>query len=360
MIHSKFPFSSQADLPGVAFSAMRQMILKQAKSSDLTVLEDSETALSIQTAHGVIGLRAGEKSQVAGLVAAHDAQWLFMMKAAVVDQMRQALPEVAAAMRWSNGPSEGSLPPNFIFVRVKDVAQLGPNFLRVTLEGEDLSRFGDDAIHFRLVQPPVDAAPTWPSVGANGSLKWPDGPGAPHKPVYTVRAIDHGANTLITDIFIHDGGRTTAWAQEILDGKSHRKVVGMVGPSGGGLLESDRVLMATDETGFPAAARILDALPSDATGEVFLEAEHGAKCAYPIQAPSAVRVTWLARAQGDCLTDQTLAVLPDHAQSKIWFAGERDAARRVREAAKAAGRDAGDLRISGFWNNGLTEAAPSK
>ena len=74
---------------------------------------------------------------------------------------------------------------------------------------------------------------------------------------------------------MHEGGRTTQWALEIMNGERDRKFVGLMGPSGGGLLEADHALLATDETGFPAAARILENLPSGATGRIFLEAEEG-------------------------------------------------------------------------------------
>lgn len=262
--------------------------------------------------------------------------------------MTQIVPQTERE-RWPNEPARQMLPANFMFVHVTDVAPLGPNFLRVTLEGEDVSSHQDDAIHFRLVQPPIESAPTWPSVAANGSILWPEGPGAPHRPVYTTRFVDYRANTLVTDIFIHDGGRTTEWAQELQRGGRSRSRVGLVGPSGGGLMHADRVLMATDETGFPAAARILDALPSHAVGDLFLEAEHGAACAYPITAPKGVSVYWLGRAQGDNVADAALSVLSLHRGSKIWFVGEREEARRVREAGKAAGREPADLRVSGFW-----------
>ena len=198
--------------------------------------------------------------------------------------MTHTLPQ-AERKRRPRELAQQMLPANFMFVHVADVAPLGPNFLRVTLEGEDMSRHQDDAIHFRLVQPPIAGTPTWPSVAANGSILWPEGPGAPHRPVYTTRFVDYRANTLMTDIFIHDGGRTTEWARELQRGDHSRSTVGLVGPSGGGLMQADRVLMATDETGFPAAARILEALPSNAVGDLFLEAEHGTACAYPITAP---------------------------------------------------------------------------
>lgn len=349
MSNTDYTHEALADLPGIAFSAMRQMILAQAAGANLTVLEDDAGRLTVETAHGLIGLRPGIAAETAGMVAARDPRWLFVMKNAVIQQMRKVLPDVAEAMRWSDGDAMGSLPPNFQFVRVQDVVPLGPVFLRVTLEGEDISTYGDAAIHFRLVQPPEHVEPEWPSVAPNGSTDWPEGPGAPHKPVYTARYVDHGANTLVTDVFIHEGGRTTVWAQQAMAGNRERSVVGLVGPSGGGLLKADRVLLASDETGFPAAARLLEGLPEGATGEILLEAEEGAACGYPIAAPEGVHLRWLARSRGELLVEAALAALPDHAGAQVWFAGERQDAQRLREAAKVAGWSVGDLRISAFW-----------
>ena len=343
MPHPDYTHEALADLPGVAFSAMRQMILAQVAAADMKVLEDEAGRLTVETAHGLVGLRPGTASETAGMVAARDPRWLFIMKDAVIQQMRMALPSVAEAMRWSDGAVAGDLPPNFQFVRVRDVAPLGAVFLRVTLEGEDLSDYRDDAIHFRLIQPPKDVEPEWPSVAPNGSARWPDGPNAPHKPVYTARYIDHHANTLVTDVFLHDGGRTTAWAQDVMAGERGRSVVGLIGPGGGGLL-------ASDETGFPAVARLLENLPEDARGDVLLEAEDGAEGGYPVEAPAGMRIRWLARSRGKALGEAALAALSRHRDAQVWFAGEGQDARRLREAAKAAGRSAKDLRISGFWN----------
>jgi len=313
------------------------------------LLEDGETRLTVETAHGLIGLRSGAACETAGMVAARDARWLFVMKTAVLQQMRHLMPEVAEAMRWSDADAQGDLPPNFSFVRVREVRDLGPVFLRVGLEGEDLSSHGDGAIHFRLVLPPTDAEPVWPGVAPNGFVAWPEGPGAPHRPVYTARAVDHATNTILMDVFVHEGGRTTAWAQEVQAGQRGRGVVGILGPSGGGLLSANRVVIASDETGFPAAARLIENLPEGATGEVILEAEDGADCAYPITVPEGVSLKWLRRRNGERLDDATLAALPRNPGAKVWFAGERAQAARVRDGAKAVRWEAGDLRVSGFW-----------
>lgn len=344
-----YRFEATSDLPGISFTAMRQMIMMQVKSAGLTVLEDEDHQLTVETAHGLIGLRPGQKAETAGYVGAVDEHWLFVMKNAVVMQMNHVMPDVAKLMRWSNGPEEGSLPPNFAFVEVREAAELGPNFLRVTFRGEELSKHQDASIHFRLVIPPANMAPEWPTVAANGSVVWPTGQAAPHKPVYTTRSIDHATNTLLMDVYLHEGGRVTEWARCHIGKPGPRRVVGLLGPSGGGLLDARHVLMASDETGFPAAARLLENMPADAEGELLLEAEHGAECAYPFDVPKGITLTWLSRAKGDVLGEAARAALSRHPGAKVWFAGERGQAKSLRDAAKSAGRDANDLRISGFW-----------
>ena len=349
-----YTLGAQADLEGVNFEVMRQMILARARSSNLKILQDEEMHLTVETAHGLIGLRPGRQTETAGLVAAESEQWLFVLKNAVLQQVRQFNPDVAEAMRWSDLDREGTLPPNFSFVRVVEVSRLGTVFLRVTLEGEDLSHHKDDAIHFRLVQPSNDpekgTAPLWPYVAPNGSIKWPDGPNTPHKPVYTTRFVDHAKNQLVTDVFMHEGGRTYDWAKGILEGVGGRQVGGLVGPAGGGLLNASKVLMASDETGFPSAARLLENLPAGASGEVLLEAQYGAACEYPINAPDGVNITWLSRDHGDQLARSTLLTMPKHQDATLWFAGSKEQARQVRERAKADGWTSDRLRVSGFWS----------
>ena len=120
---------------------------------------------------------------------------------------------------------------------------------------------------------------------------------------------------------------------------------------GGGLIEAKRILMAADETGFPAAARILENLPEDANGELYLEAENGAECDYPIEVPKGMSVTWLSRAKGDRLLEAVLGRYKDFDNAPIWFAGEKDQARQLREITKDAGFDSQNQRISGFWRD---------
>ncbi|MEM0900140.1 MAG: siderophore-interacting protein, partial [Pseudomonadota bacterium] len=295
MSDSDFPETALADLPGLTFDQMRSLIKAQAEQGGLKAIDDEPGKLTIETVHGLIGLRPGTETGVAGMVAASDARWLFMMKSAVAMQMKRAFPATADAMQWSDSEGEEKLPPNFQFVRATKVEPLGDAFLRVTLQAEDISAHTDQAIHFRLVLPPRGVEPEWPKVAPNGSVKWPDGDAAPHKPVYSARQVDYEANTITMDVFMHEGGRVTEWAQEVMAGQRGRTVVGLMGPSGGGKIEETRVFMAADETGFPPAARLIEGLPNGATAHVILESEHGAACEYPMPTRDGVSIHWIAR-----------------------------------------------------------------
>ena len=347
--HPDYRFVSQADLPGVSFATLREIILAQAQTEDLAVSEDHDARLTLETPQGLFGLRPSAHTEAAGMVAAKDARGLFVMKSALTEILRQVLP--TAAIDWTDRDGVTALPSNLQFMRTIKVEALGPVFLRATLEGEDVSAYGEASIHFRLLQAAPNGVTDWPTVAPNGSIKYFDGPSAPHKPVYTARSVDYRKGQIVTDIFLHDGGKTTEWAAQVQAGDQTRHVVGLVGPMGGGLMRPNRCLMASDETGFPAAARILENLPKEATGELFLEAAHGADCDYPFEVPEGITVTWLSRAKGERLLDAVLERHSDYARDPIWFAGEKDQARQLRETTKAAGYDAENLRISGFWRD---------
>lgn len=273
------------------------------------------------------------------------------MKASLIKQMRSVLPHMARGIRRSDSQGQDSLPPSFQFVRVQQVKPLGNVFLRVKLQAEDLSAHGDESIHFRIVLPPRNVEPQWPSVAPNGSVRWPEGPGAPHRPVYTARYVDHIANTVVMDVFMHEGGRISDWARQIMDGTDDRNVVGLIGPGGGGLLRDTDVLIAADETGFPPAARLIEGLPQGARATVLLQAEKGSECGYPVPKRDGVSIRWLARSEDQSLVDAVLTELPGLSNTTIWFAGEREDASRLRDAAKAAGRAPHLLRISAFWTS---------
>ena len=332
-------FNATTNLPGIPFDQMRQLVLSEVGEHGIPVLENQPERLIIDLGNGIFGLLRVESDEAAVMVGADDAQSLFLTKWSAVERIRLVFPDAADAIRWSDGDAEGSFPPNFQFVQVQKVEPAGETFLRVTFRAESFGSYGDEAIHFRVVLPPFDVEPEWPTLAPNGSIKWPEGAAAPHRPVYTARRVDHEANTLEMDVFLHEGGRMTDWTLGLLSKTDPCRTVGLIGPAGGGLIEETEVVIAADETGFPPAARLLEGLPSGSKATVFLEAEDGAACAYPIPQCDGVAVHWLARSKGEALAETVVGLLDKHSDALIWFAGERGDAKCVRDAAKAKGHD---------------------
>ena len=106
--------------------------------------------------------------------------------------------------------------------------------------------------------------------------------------------------------------------------------------------------MATDETGFPAATRILEKLNKKTEGKIILETKNG-QLQYPIKIPKSINVQLLNRNKGESLKNETLKVLKNYNNHTIWFAGEKKQANAVREHVKKVGFDTKNLRISSFW-----------
>lgn len=345
-VRPDFPLHSETTVPGLAFKAMQMVMLHEAKERGLTVVENGETRLSIQTEHGLFGFEdAGDGIAVA----IHSArpEWLYMLKERLMERVSHALPDAVRGLRWSGTDQAGSLPPNFHFATIQSVFPVGTAFLRVRASLPDLSSFGDAAIHFRLVLPPdgIDEV-EWPTIAENGSTIWPTGEKTLHRPVYTVRAIDRTAGTFDFDVFLHDGGRVTDWAKTV----EPETRIGIMGPVGGGIPVTRRMLIYADETAFPAVARILESLPYDAHGHVTLLARDGAYCTYPLTAPQGVSVTWYGHDDAVNLADLALTTRANFQDHFLWFACEKSDVLRVRAAYKESQSDPAKAYISAYWS----------
>lgn len=346
--HTDFAHSAETALPGLSPASLQEAMLAEAREHGLEILHHDGGTLAVVTAYGHYRLISDGGSARAA-VDSPRADWLFALKEALTEKVSALHPDAAARIRWSDAPPEGSRPPNFQFVEIRSVAPLGHDFLRLTVGTEDLSAFGDDAIHFRLVLPsPGDTAPEWPRIGAGGATIWPKGEKALHRPVYTVRHADATRGELTFDLFVHEGGRATDWARSVRIGSR----VGLTGPGGGGIPQTRRITLYADETGLPAVARILEALPADAVGHAVLSAGRGADCLYPLPVHPGVQVHWLERASSTQLAERAIAERAHHSGHSLWFAAEKAGAQRLREWCKANGVDLRDQYVAAFWTQG--------
>ncbi|MTH77719.1 siderophore-interacting protein [Paracoccus aestuariivivens] len=340
-------FRSEAMLLGIDFDQIDQLLRHEAEEHGLDVHNGHGRSTWCETEMGEFGAKK-RGNNVLVFARAHRPEWLSAIQEAIVEHLAETMPEIARDLRWSSLADIGKLPANFSFAQVGEVRQIGAAFLRMRLHGADLARLATtDSIHFRFVLPPDgDPAPEWPRIGPNGQVQWPAGAKALHRPVYTVCDIDADAGWLDTDIYLHDGGRITEWAKSNPVGAK----VGLMGPSGGGIPEAKRLILAGDETAYPAMARII-AQACDAQGEAYLL---GRSADYPIPERQGMTVSHLAGGM-----DELTAILRENIHDTatyIWMASEKGSIAAVRQLLfNGIGHDKHLTHLAAYWSKGGPE-----
>lgn len=202
-------------------------------------------------------------------------------------------------------PTAGA--PSRVFPAVvESLERLSPSFVRVTFAGEelrDLAPGGPDQRIKLIVPLPGSRVSTLPD-GADWYSVWRRLDATERNPMrtYTIRGVASGR--LVVDVVAHgDTGPASRWIARAEVGD--RLLV--VGPDGSSRLPvggsewhpgaATTLLVAGDETAVPAACRILESLPADARGAVFLEVPTAAD-ALDVRGPAGVDVHWLARKDG--------------------------------------------------------------
>ncbi|MDF1790925.1 MAG: siderophore-interacting protein [Thalassobaculaceae bacterium] len=237
---------------------------------------------------------------------------------------------LADRLAWS-GHRPAGRPTNFREMRVSGRSLVSPRMIRLTLTGEDIDHFAARGLHVRLLLPPANSKRpvVWPRRSGSGAVQLPEGADALTVRVYTIRHIRPDRGEIDVDIVRHAGGVFADWAETAETGA----LVGVMGPGGGFYPEGDWLLIGGDETALPAISRILEHLPADAEGHAMIGLRHG-DGRMEIAAPAGVTVDWVT---GDdtALVRAMEAVRPPLATDvAVWFAGEAEAARRLRQFFK--------------------------
>jgi NADPH-dependent ferric siderophore reductase len=130
----------------------------------------------------------------------------------------------------------------------------------------------------------------------------------------------------------------------------------MAGPLGRNIQPARWVLLAGDETALPAIARILEGLPSTASGHAFIEVADSRE-EILLAAPSGLAITWLHR-NGASPGSTNLLVgavrtvhWPNHSDVFAWIACEARAMRAMREHLRKTRNLAREQYLAvAYWN----------
>ncbi|WP_024795396.1 siderophore-interacting protein [Tomitella biformata] len=255
-----------------------------------------------------------------------------------------------------------------LMLRVLRREQISPNVGRITLGHGDIGRFAPMGFDqwFRLFLPVkggnLDRAPK--KLDTVSYLRFMT-ISESERPVirnYTVRAYrptgDDGPE-LDIDVILHgsaaDGtaGPASGWAQTCQPGDAVAILdegIGFAPPE-----DAEQLLLVADETGLPAVAGILAALPRDARGQAIVEIpDHADR--QELNGPDGVEVTWLART--DPAQSPGLLALAEVEGRELpteptygWVVGEQALAAGVRRHWVAAGLPKDRVMFCGYWKH---------
>ncbi|MFC9561330.1 siderophore-interacting protein [Agromyces sp. NPDC056965] len=189
--------------------------------------------------------------------------------------------------------------------RVAEIRRLSPHFVRVTFRSDDLRDLGWDGPDQRIKVVLPLASSGFDDVPFEGDwyASWRALPDDRRNPIrtYTIRATRPALGELDVDFVAHgDSGPASRWISAAAVGD--RMLI--IGPDATSDEESGgwewhpgaarTLLIAGDETAVPAVGAILEQLPADARGAVFLEVPEAGD-ALELPAPAGVDVHWLSR-----------------------------------------------------------------
>jgi NADPH-dependent ferric siderophore reductase len=249
--------------------------------------------------------------------------------------------------------------------------QLTSHMIRVVLGGSGFdtftpSEFTDSYVKMVFVADDVDVA------GLPQPLTLDSFAGLPpaKQPVVrtiTVRRADPAAREIAVDIAVHgEHGTAGPWAASAKPGQP----MYLMGPSGAYAPDpaADWHLLVGDETALPAISVALEALPTDAIGQVFIEVAEP-EDEVPLTAPEGVQINWILRGGRADLVGEERAgdhsPLVEAVKTAHWLPGQVNAFVHGEAQAvmhnlrpyirKERAVDAKWASISGYWRRGRTE-----
>lgn len=244
---------------------------------------------------------------------------------------------------------------------VRQVQQLTPHMVRVTLGGDDLQGFTslgfDD--HVKLILPdPATGQIALSTAGPGVPASADEGPRPPMRD-YTPGRFDAVAQTLEIDFALHDAGPATQWAEQAAPGQQ----IGVGGPRGSMVIPMafDGYLLVGDDTALPAIARRLAELPAGAPVVVVAEVDSPAD-ELVFDSAANVQLTWVHRrgaAPGttSLLLDAIKTLAVPAGDFHAWVACETGAAKALRaHLVGERGARPQWTKAAGYWRLGSADS----
>lgn len=272
----------------------------------------------------------------------------------------------AAAPESAATPAEGSPPRAFRgpwLLQVVRSEQLSPAMQRIVLGGDTLAHYPANCAgaHLKVLIPrPGQEQPNLPVVG-EGRPRWEVPPEErPFVRTYTVRAFSPERRELTLDFVRHShGGPAATWAAQAVVGSW--AAISSPGEPYALPADSAYYLFAGDLSALPAISAQLEALPAEAQGVAYLQAEH-VEDVQAVSAPHGIEVRWLVTegsGKQSLLAEAVRGVnLPANAATtlSVFAAGEAVEIGAIRSYVRGElGVERGRTYLMPFWKRGAAE-----
>ena len=239
--------------------------------------------------------------------------------------------------------------------------RLTPHLVRLTLGGPGFAQYQDkDAtdkyIKLLFADPALGLTPPYDLDALRERLPMEK---MPVRRTYTVRSVDHQAQTLTVDFVVHgDDGLAGPWAANAQPGDT----VVFSGPGGNYTPDpnADWHLIAGDESAVPAIAAALEAMPDDAQGTALIEVP-GPEDELDLIAPEGIEVRWLHRGQmftpeSTGLAQAVMELEWREGSVQVFAHGEREMIKDLRRyLSDVRGVDRRQMSLSAYWAYGRAE-----
>jgi NADPH-dependent ferric siderophore reductase len=224
-----------------------------------------------------------------------------------------------------------ALPEAYFRAEVIAVRDLSAVMRRIVLGGEGLAHYrssGAPDEWLRLMVPPERQRRVELPVKQGQQFHFADPQPAPRW--YSVRRWDAERAELTVDVVVHATGVATRWAEQVEPGDQ----LLISQPHGRGVdPTADWVLILADQTGIPAASRILESLTERQHAHAVFEAPNEAATFTPTS-PADLKVCWAYNPDPATIPSplsaavRTIELPPG--RGYVWMAGEAGCARDVR------------------------------
>ncbi|MFI8633432.1 siderophore-interacting protein [Microbacterium sp. NPDC077663] len=243
---------------------------------------------------------------------------------------------------------------------VLHVEALSAGMTRIILGGDGLEGFestgvGDEYVRMWLPRE-GEVEPVLPEPSGEQSWAFADGVEPSPLRTYTVRRWDSMRRELTLDMVVHGHGLAARWAERAAPGD----IVGVNTPRGmyAPPVDLEWLLMVTDASGLPAAARILEDLPPSVRVRLFVEVPSAAH-EQNLMVPDGSELRWIhgGNGQGPSRIEQLVrhATRPGGV-GYIWVVGETHSTRSVRRYLRHdLGLPASSYKVVGYWTEAIEQ-----